>query len=62
MNLDQLTPQEIEIISEYKEIYKKLSIIESKMIDLKKDAIVLSDQLEELRKKDIKLFNNYGEK
>lgn len=54
MEFNQLSKEQIELINEYNEIYKKLSNIEKTMDALKKEAVIVKNQLDKLREKDKK--------
>lgn len=62
MNLNDLTPEQLEIVKEYQAIHSKLSVLQDQMKDLNAEANELMEQLKRLREKDKKILKNYGEK
>ena len=61
VNWDQLTTEQKEFVLEYKRIHSKLNNLRDKMDVIKDDIREEIKKLEDLRKKENKLFNN-GEK
>ena len=61
VNWDQLTTEQKEFVLEYKRIHSKLNNLRDKMDVIQKEIKETITRLEDLRKKENKLFNN-GEK
>ena len=61
INWDELTEEQKEFVLEYKQIHSKLNNLRDKMDVIKDDIREEIKKLEDLRKKENKLFNN-GEK
>jgi len=57
MNLDELSPENIEIIKKYQSIHNRLIEIESSIDDLRVQSEFLMRQLRELRQKENELRN-----
>ena len=58
INWDALTEKQKEFVLEYKIVHKKLTSLQDKMDVLKKETSETIEELEELRKKENKVFNN----
>ena len=61
INWDELTEEQKEFVLEYKQIHSKLNNLRDKMDVIQKEIKETITRLEDLRKKENKLFNN-GEK
>ena len=58
INWDQLTPDQKKFVLEYKQIHSKLNNLRDKMDVIKEETKEQIKKLEDLRKKENKLFNN----
>jgi len=58
INWDQLTPDQKKFVLEYKRIHSTLNNLRDKMDVIQKDIKKEIKNLEDLRKKENKLFNN----
>jgi len=61
LNWDELTEEQKKFVLEYKQIHSKLNNLRDKMDVIQKEIKEQIKKLEDLRKKENKLFNN-GEK
>jgi len=55
---DKLTDKQKEFVLEYKVVHKKLTSLRDKMDVLQKETAEAIEKLEDLRKKEKKVFNN----
>tara|TARA_R110002096_G_scaffold237991_1_gene429243 strand:- start:137 stop:340 length:204 start_codon:yes stop_codon:yes gene_type:complete len=58
INWDALTDKQKEFVLEYKVVHKKLTSLRDKMDILQGETTEAIEKLEDLRKKEKKLFNN----
>ena len=58
INWDQLTEEQKKFVLEYKQIHSKLNNLRDKMDVIQKEIKEQIKRLEDLRKKENKLFNN----
>ena len=58
INWDQLTEEQKKFVLEYKQIHSKLNNLRDKMNVIQKEIKEQIKRLEDLRKKENKLFNN----
>ena len=58
----ELTEDQKEIVKQYQVVHAKLVLLEDQMKGLSAEANKLMEDLESIREKDKKLFNNYGKK